>query len=57
MIKEIKMKIKLLKAYGMAGKGEILNPSPVIAGMLIKRKIAKAVIVKKKRAKKCSNTK
>ena len=51
------MKIKLLKAYGLAGKGEIMNPSPVIAGMLIKRKIAKAILPKKKRAKKCSNGK
>jgi hypothetical protein len=51
------MKIKLLKSYGMSGKGEIINPSPVIAGMLIKRKIAKAILPKKKRAKKCSNGK
>jgi hypothetical protein len=41
------MKIKLLKPYGMAGKGEIMNPSPVIARMLIKRKVAKAIRKKK----------
>jgi hypothetical protein len=51
------MKIELLKQYGMAGPGEILNPSPVIAGMLIKRKIAKAIVPKKKKAKKCSSGK
>ena len=48
------MKIKLLKPYGMAGIGHVLDPSPVIAEMLIKRKIAKAISTKKKkRAKKC----
>jgi hypothetical protein len=44
------MKIELLKPYGLAGKGEIMNPSPVIAKMLIKRKVAKAI--RKKKAKK-----
>ena len=51
------MKIELLKPYGMAAKGEILNPGKAVADILIRRKIAKAILPKKKRAKKCSNGK
>ena len=51
------MKIELLKPYQMAAKGDILNPGKAVADILIGRGIAKAVIVKKKRAKKCSNIK
>lgn len=47
------MKIKLLKPYGMLAKDEIINPGKAVADILIKRKIAKAVIVKKKKGKKC----
>jgi len=46
------MKIELLKPYLLGVKGEIINPSSVIAGMLIKRKVAKAV--KKKKGKNAS---
>jgi hypothetical protein len=51
------MKIELLKPYGMSAVGDILNPGQSITDMLIERKIAKLVIVKKKKARKCSNTK
>lgn len=51
------MKIQLLKPYQMAAKGDILNPGKAVADILIKRKIAKAIIPKKKRAKKCSSGK
>jgi hypothetical protein len=51
------MKIELLKPYGVSAVGDILNPGQAIADMLIERKIAKLVVTKKKRAKKCSNTK
>jgi hypothetical protein len=51
------MKIKLLKAYGMAAKGEILNPGQAVADVLIGRKIAVAVVVHKKKGKKCSSGK
>jgi hypothetical protein len=44
------MKIELLKPYAMSNAGEIIDPSPVIAKMLIKRKVAKAI--RKKKAKK-----
>ena len=51
------MKIELLKPYQMSAKGEIINPGQAVADILIGRKIAKAVIIKKKRAKKCSSGK
>ena len=51
------MKIELLKHYGMSMPGEVINPGKAVADILIQRKIAKLVIVKKKKAKKCSNTK
>ncbi len=51
------MKIELLKHYGMSGAGEIINPGKAVADLLIKRKIARLVVVRKKKAKKCSNTK
>jgi len=51
------MKIELLKPYQMSAKGEIINPGKAVADILIERKIAKAILPKKKRAKKCSNGK
>ena len=51
------MKIELLKAYQMSAVGEIINPGKAIADILIERKIAKAILPKKKRAKRCSNGK
>jgi hypothetical protein len=49
------MKIELLKTYGNSAVGEIINPGQAVADILIGRKIAK--LVKKKKAKKCSNIK
>jgi len=47
------MKIKLLKPYGMSPKGAVLpNVNEPIADLLIKRGIAEAVIVVKKKTKK-----
>ena len=52
------MKIRLLKPYGMSGVGDILTDvNKPVAELLITRKIAEAIIAKKKKAKKCSNTK
>ena len=34
------MKIKLIRAYGMASVGDILNPPPGVAHLLIQRGIA-----------------
>ena len=51
------MKIELLKHYLMSAKGDIINPGQAVADILINRKIAKAVIVKKKKVKKCSSGK
>ncbi len=36
------MKIKLLKPWGMASTGDILNPPPGVAHLLIQRGIAEA---------------
>ena len=52
------MKIKLLKDYGMSLSGAVLpNVNKPVADLLIQRGIARAIIPRKKRAKKCSNTK
>jgi hypothetical protein len=52
------MKIKLLKHYGMSGPGDILpEVNKPVADLLIRRGIGVEVKPKKKRAKKCSNTK
>lgn len=37
------MKIKLIKAWGMAAPGEILDPPPGVAALLIERGIAQRV--------------
>jgi len=51
------MKIELLKHYGMSAPGDILTDvNPPVAKLLIQRKVAKKVVVKRK-SKKCSNTK
>jgi hypothetical protein len=36
------MKIKMLKPYGLAAAGQILNPDPPVALLLIQRKMAVA---------------
>jgi hypothetical protein len=51
------MKIELLKPYQMSAKGDILNPGKAVADILIGRKIAKAIVPKKKKGKKCLNGK
>jgi len=49
------MKIKLLKNYNLSVKGDVLDVAKPIADLLIGRKVAE--LVKVKRNKKCSNTK
>ena len=44
------MKIELLKQYGRSAPGDILTDvNPPVAELLIQRKIAKKVVVKRKR--------
>lgn len=37
------MKIKLIKAWGMAAPGEVIDPPPGVAALLIERGIAERV--------------
>jgi len=45
------MKIKLLKPYQLSGAGDIIDPPPAVANLLVKRGVARKIARKKRGVK------